>query len=84
MVTKEQALTEDNFHFGTCSKHIGPRGGVKIKVVKVRRSGMTKTWKRSPERFRTPIKYGMCESSYIREDNCDRFHCAKDCPITQE
>lgn len=87
MVTKEQALQFDEFHYTgyeECSKHVGPKGGITYNITKVRRSGKTQVWKRNPNRFRLPIKYGMYESSAITEDNADQFHVACYCPALQE
>jgi hypothetical protein len=84
MVTKEQAMTERYFHYTgrhDCAKHVGPRGGVTYKIVEVRRSGATQTWKRDTNRFRVPVKYGMYESGEITQDNCGDFHLASECPI---
>lgn len=88
MVTKEQALTCDQFHYtgsyGECVCHVGPRGGVSERITHVRRSGATKVWKRDPLRFRVPIKFGMYESGEITEDNCELFHTANECPLLRE
>ncbi len=37
------------------------------KVFTWRRSGQTQTWKRDPERFRIPVKYGLYESNAITD-----------------
>ena len=59
MITREQAITADRFHYGWCIRTVGPRGGVTDKVMEWRRNGMTQTWKREPEKFRIPIKHGL-------------------------
>lgn len=82
MVTKHQAMTEQEFHFeapSLCVQTVGPRGGKKIKTEVWRRNGMCKTWKRSPERFRVPIKHGLYNFSYIDEKNAHMFHAASEC-----
>lgn len=84
MVTKEQAMRADHFHFGDCTKVDGPRGGAKTKVENWRRNGRTQTWARSPERFRVPIKYGLRGYSEINERNATRFHVAEHCPIKRK
>ena len=86
MVTKEQmeaigAWDVPEFHFGECTKTIGPRGGVKIKQVVVRKSGQLKTWVTRPTEFRLPIKYGMYESGEITHANANQFHLASECPL---
>lgn len=80
MVTKQEALDHDTFHYGTCTQHIGPRGGITHRIIAVRRSGQTKVWKRDTERFRIPIKYGLYQSSYITNLNAADFHTADSCP----
>lgn len=39
-----------------------------------RQSGKVKTWKRSPERFSVPFKYGMYESFRTDEDRQDGWN----------
>lgn len=41
--------------------------------IEVRRMGNTKRWKRDPERFRVPVKYGMYDSFYIDNDNAHEW-----------
>lgn len=83
MVTKEQALTAHAFHYGECTKQEGPRGGVRVKVESWRRNGQTKTWKREPERFSVPIKFGLKSCAYLTEGNASHFHTAEDCPLNK-
>ena len=86
MVTKDQLkdVWGQEIHFGECSRHVGPRGGVKDTVIRVRASGGLKTWKRDTGRFRLPVKYGLYESSEISERNAGDFHLAVDCPLRSE
>jgi len=78
-VTKAQAMTAREFHFGQCTKQVGPRGGVTWKTETWRRNGMTKTWKTRPDHFSVPIKYGLYGYSYLDHANADEFHIAEDC-----
>lgn len=64
-----------------CTRTVGPRGGITEKVTRVRPSGGLQTWKRDPERFRLPVKYGLRESSAITQDNAGDWHLAADCPL---
>ena len=80
-VTKEQALTAREFHYGDCSKKVGPRGGVTVKTETWRRNGATKTWKTRPNEFSVPIKYGLYQYSYLTQDNAEQFHVADICDI---
>ena len=75
MVTKDQALTADEFHYnhahnsdGTCQRW--------------RRNGATKTWKsaRRSEEFRIPVKYGMYGYGAITDLNASDYHLASECP----
>lgn len=84
MITKDQAMTANDFHYTgryDCWRTVGPRGGITERITHVRRSGQTQTWKRSPERFRVPVKYGLYESSAITENNAEDWHTAEDCPL---
>jgi hypothetical protein len=63
MVTKEQALTCNHFKMGRFNW---------------RRNGKTKTWKRSPERFQVPIKFGLYTYGYLTEVNAHLYDVAED------
>ena len=87
MITKAQALAiryNQVFHFGDCTRFVGPRGGVKDSIVQVRASGGCKTWKTRPEEFRLPVKYGLYESGAVTQENAQDFHLVEDCPIENE
>jgi hypothetical protein len=47
------------------------------KPNKWRANGKCKTWKRSPERFSLPIKFGLYGYGHITEENCHLFEVAK-------
>ena len=83
MITKEQALSESVFHYGTCTRTVGPRGGVTERVEHWRRNGSTQTWKTRPEEFSVPVRYGMRSTGYIRLThlNASEFHAEADCPL---
>jgi hypothetical protein len=81
MITKEQALTAHEFHFGTCTRVIGPNGGIKEHTEHWRRNGETQTWVRRPDDFRVPIKYGLKSYSQIYASDAPQFHTAADCPL---
>jgi hypothetical protein len=81
MVTKQQAITESEFHYGQCRKVVGPKGGITYHIERWRANGACKTWKTRDEEFRLPIKYGLRGYSYLTDWNAEEFHCAKDCPV---
>ena len=81
MVTKEQALTAQDFHCGPCRRSIGPRGGVKESSEAWRRNGATKTWKTRPNEFRVPLKHGLYDYGELTDGNAHLFHTAEDCPL---
>jgi hypothetical protein len=80
-VTKDQALTEDRFHYGECTRTVGPRGGVTESVEQWRRNGQTKVWKTRPAEFRVPVKFGMRGHTYIDQGNAHLFHVESECPL---
>lgn len=88
MVSKDEALTLDEWHLNGCTRTVGPRGGVTIRTVTWRRNGVTKTWKRDPSRFAVPIKYGFGHGAanygYLTNDNADQFHAPDLCPSLVE
>lgn len=95
MVTKEQAVEmytneqtgvvsgykHNEFHAEGCKRVLGPRGGVKEIITRVRRSGKTKIWKTRPLEFRVPVKWGLYESGYINHDCAHNWHVASECPL---
>ena len=81
MITKEQALTSDVFHWGNCTRAVGKRGGVKESSIVFRRNGKTQTWKRSPDRWRIPVKRGLYEYGDITPDRANEWHVPEDCPL---
>lgn len=64
-----------------CSRSVGPKGRVTVTQTVLRVSGEVQTWKRSPERVKVPVKYGMYDNGYITENNLNDFHLEVDCPI---
>ena len=87
-VTKQQAMTEERFHYvgkRQCFQpEDGPRGGKPAaQITEVRASGKCKTWKRDLNRFHLPIKYGLYESHYIDQDNAHEYHVASCCNLRQ-
>lgn len=78
-VTKEQASTEREFHYGTCVKTIGLRGGIKMQTEAWRANGMLKTWVTRPDEFRLPLSYGLYDHDYLTHVNAGEFHLASEC-----
>ena len=81
MISKQQAIDCDMFHANGCTRHIGPRGGVKESIEQWRRNGVTKTWKTRPTEFRIPVKFGMYGYGYIEDSTAHQAHTAEDCPL---
>jgi len=81
MITKEQALSENLFHIGECTRVVGPRGGVKVSIAECRRNGQTKLWKTRPNEFSIPVKRGLHDHGYITDSDNARFHTPADCPL---
>ena len=81
MITKEEAVTSDEFHHGNCHRVVGPRGNIKVYSTIVRRGGKTKTWKRSPESFKVPVKHGIKTWFWITEVNSENWHTKESCPL---
>lgn len=83
MITKEQAMTANDFHEEHSAIVVrGPRGKMNYpKIYNWRRNGRTKTWVREPNRFQVPIKYGLRSYDYITEFQAHMFHTAEDCPL---
>lgn len=83
MVTKQQAMTAREFHYGTCKLIVGPRGGTTDKREVWRANGACKLWKTRPDDFSLPIKYGFNGPySYINNLNAEEFHVAAECAPT--
>lgn len=71
MLTKQQALTEREFH----AEHAPA-----AKIDTWRRNGATQTWVTRPEDFRLPVKYGLRQYGNITQANAYMYHAASDCP----
>lgn len=82
MVTKDQALTGTEFHYGLCKEIRGPRGGLRRLVQeRWRKNGAMKLWKRDPERWEVPIKYGLRTYGRLTHRNAEEFHTWDECPL---
>jgi hypothetical protein len=84
MVTREQALTSREFHFGTCVCNVGPKGGKAFHQMRYRRNGATRTWKTRPNEYRLPVKHGLKTYGTISEATAHLWHAAEDCPLANE
>jgi hypothetical protein len=82
MVTKEQAIAagfgRTEFHYGSfCATDSGPETW--------RVNGKCKTWKRRPNDWRLPIKWGFRGPfGYVTPGNAGLFHLASECPLLKE
>lgn len=87
MVTKEQAATEREFHYGVCKKYIGPRGGQRLEINTWRRNGSLHTSQGFPKEWRLSLKYGMGYGknsfTYMTNDDAKDWHVASEC-VPQE
>jgi hypothetical protein len=63
--TKENQETVNTFYHVSKTNSTGR--------IRVRRNGKTKTWKRTPEKFQIPVKYGLYEYGYITNENCKEW-----------
>lgn len=82
-LTREQALSANEFHHGNCRRTIGKRGGVKESITRARRNGRTQTWKRDATRWRVPIKLGLYQYGDITPERAREWHVPEDCPLNQ-
>jgi hypothetical protein len=85
-MTKEQAIlagekSGTELHYGECTVDIGPKGGKKWHIVRVRTNGKCQTWKSRPNSFRLPVVYGLKTYHAVNEENASKFHLASECPI---
>lgn len=55
MMTKQQAMTANTFHYDGDCHH------------RWRRNGMTKTWKTRPDEYSVPVKFGLYCYAHITE-----------------
>jgi len=86
MITKEQLIAMNGrgeLHYTgsrECKCKVGPRGGIHLRITKVRLNGRCKTWKRNQEQFRQSVIYGIRIAFHIEQRNAADFHSPKDCP----
>jgi len=82
MLTREQALTAQEFHANGCTRVIGPRGGPHVGVTAYRRASQTHTWKRRSECFQFTVKFGMNPRTHtITELSAAQYHVPTECPL---
>jgi len=67
MIARDQAL---GLSYGQELYHISNRNA-DGSPQRWRVNGKVKTWKRSPERFKVPIKHGLWSYDYLTEDTAD-------------
>lgn len=85
MITDYQGRTESYFHRQrSCSIKYGPRGGKRIRFHEFRRNGKTRTYKRTPERYYTPVKCGFSWYDYVANGEESLWHLAEDCLVIRE
>lgn len=69
MITKEIAINaryRQEFH------HVQLKNA-DLSPVRCRVNGKCKTWAKSPEKFRLPVKYGLKTCFYIDQNNCQNW-----------
>lgn len=86
MITKEQALTNHDFHEeDSCYLRQGPRGGLVFHFTNWRKNGQTKLWKTRPNEFCIPIKTGFRGPySYLTNENLQDFHLPEECLVFEK
>lgn len=75
-----EALSANEFHFETCTRLVGPRGGISENIIRHRRNGATQTWKTRPTEYRIPVVHGLKHYGNIWHSTRD-IHTAENCPI---
>lgn len=73
-LTKEQAMVVSEVWF----RIDNPRHPKTGEIRHARRNGATKTWKRDPDRFSLPVKYGLYECFRVDEGNCHQFFASRE------
>jgi hypothetical protein len=66
VVNRDNAMTANDFEHTTLKNRDGS-------PLRTRRNGKTQTWKRKPNDFRIPVKYGLYEYYNITQDNCHEW-----------
>jgi hypothetical protein len=81
MVTKEQALTANTFHY--TGQHACTMRNTRRQVTTARRTRATWLWPNDSTRFNVPVTYGAQEWGDITEKNAEDYHVAEECPLRQ-
>jgi hypothetical protein len=87
MITIDQAKSlrhGSTIHYNGCRQRIGPRGGRSLFIQRFRVTGKIILWKKSPESFKLPIKFGREDSMYVTERNAGFFHLENECSVLFE
>lgn len=72
MISQREADNVDTFHY------VSPTSPGKCYVF--RRNGKTRRWKRTPQRFSIPTKFGLYTYRTITNLDDQNFHVPEDCP----
>ncbi len=72
MISQREADNIGTFHY------VSPTSPGKCYVF--RRNGKTRRWKRNPERFSIPVKFGLYTYTHITEVTQNDYHAADACP----
>lgn len=82
ILNAEQIRDSRHFHVGTCTRTVGPKGGIKDDVITVRRYSDTKYGNGSnSDQFTITTKHGLYTYYYINNNNVADVHAWDDCPI---
>jgi len=79
MITKQQAMTCQEFHAGRCIVYVGPKGGIILKTERWYANGVCQTWVRKSKEFKLPVKHGLYGYAYITRENAKLLHTLADC-----
>jgi hypothetical protein len=84
-IEQAKALTyRQRVHYRTCTKMVGPRGGVKVLTETWWINGHIRLWKYNPELFTIPIKRGLSGPyGYITSENYMNYHLPSECELNQ-
>lgn len=67
MITKDDALNQHMFYHATRRNSDGS-------ALRCRANGRCRTWKRKPEAFRLPVKYGLKTCFYLDNNNAHEWY----------
>ena len=85
MLSAEEILNSQTFHYGTCTVLVNPNGAVHFLSEEWKRRGSTKLWKTRPKDFSISVLHGRSGYGEITNWTAPFYHAdtSDECAVVQ-